>query len=93
MIGNHMSNSSVKPQANRNLQINEARQMQTEVQKRLHEQREVQRHLQLRIEAQGKYLEAILEMAQETAGRENLSEVGRSKPASKLSSSHHRHTP
>lgn len=37
-----------------------------EVQQRLQEQLEVQRHLQLRIEAQGKYLQSILEKAKET---------------------------
>ncbi|KAF5768724.1 putative MYB-CC type transcription factor, LHEQLE-containing domain-containing protein [Helianthus annuus] len=83
-----MSNSSVRPQTNKNLQTKEALQMKSEVRRRLHEQLEVQRHLQLRIEAQGKYLEAILEMAKETIGRQNLSEVGRSEPASKLSSGH-----
>ncbi|XP_024984097.1 myb-related protein 2-like [Cynara cardunculus var. scolymus] len=72
----HMSNSSVGPQTNKNLQINEALQMQIEVQRRLHEQLEVQRHLQLRIEAQGKYLQAVLEKAQETVGRQNLGAVG-----------------
>ncbi|KAJ9541290.1 hypothetical protein OSB04_027796 [Centaurea solstitialis] len=71
----HMSNSSVGPQTNKNLQINEALQMQIEVQRRLHEQLEVQRHLQLRIEAQGKYLQAVLEKAQETVGRQNLGAV------------------
>jgi len=33
---------------------------------------QVQRHLQLRIEAQGKYLQAVLEQAQETLGKQNL---------------------
>ncbi|OEL37773.1 Myb-related protein 1 [Dichanthelium oligosanthes] len=33
---------------------------------------QVQRHLQLRIEAQGKYLQAVLEQAQETLGNKNL---------------------
>lgn len=37
---------------------------------------QVQRHLQLRIEAQGKYLQAVLEKAQETLGRQNLGTVG-----------------
>ncbi|GJS69948.1 Myb-related protein 2-like protein [Tanacetum coccineum] len=72
----HMSNSSVSPQTNKNLQISEALQMQIEVQRRLHEQLEVQRHLQLRIEAQGKYLQSVLEKAQETLGRQNLGTVG-----------------
>lgn len=37
---------------------------------------QVQRHLQLRIEAQGKYLQSVLETAQETLGRQNLGIVG-----------------
>ncbi|GJR93779.1 Myb-related protein 2-like protein [Tanacetum coccineum] len=74
--GIHMSSSSLGPQTNKNLQINEALQMQIEVQRRLHEQLEVQRHLQLRIEAQGKYLQAVLEKAQETVGNQNLGTVG-----------------
>ncbi|CAA6656991.1 unnamed protein product [Spirodela intermedia] len=54
----------------------EALQMQIEVQKRLHEQLEVQRHLQLRIEAQGKYLQSVLEKAQETLGKQNIGPAG-----------------
>ncbi|XP_020246410.1 myb-related protein 2-like [Asparagus officinalis] len=50
--------------------------MQIEVQRRLHEQLEVQRHLQLRIEAQGKYLQSVLEKAQETLGKQNLGSAG-----------------
>ena len=38
--------------------------------------KQVQRHLQLRIEAQGKYLQAVLEKAQETLGRQNLGAEG-----------------
>lgn len=37
---------------------------------------QVQRHIQLRIEAQGKYLQSVLEKAQETLGRQNLGTVG-----------------
>ncbi|KAI3677027.1 hypothetical protein L1987_86645 [Smallanthus sonchifolius] len=74
--GTRMSNSSVCPQTNKNPQISEAIQMQIEAQRRLHEQLEVQRHLQLRIEAQGKYLQSVLEKAQETLGRQNLGSVG-----------------
>ncbi|KAJ0876766.1 putative transcription factor MYB-HB-like family [Helianthus annuus] len=72
--GSRMSNSSV--QTNKNPQISEAIQMQIEAQRRLHEQLEVQRHLQLRIEAQGKYLQSVLEKAQQTLGRQNLGSVG-----------------
>lgn len=46
--------------------------MQMEVQRRLHEQLEVQRHLQLRIEAQGKYMQTILEKACQTLAGENM---------------------
>ncbi|XP_022720073.1 myb-related protein 2-like isoform X3 [Durio zibethinus] len=75
--GTHMNNLSIGPQTNKGIQIGEALQMQIEVQRKLHEQLEqVQRHLQLRIEAQGKYLQAVLEKAQETLGRQNLGTVG-----------------
>ncbi|GAB4843710.1 hypothetical protein Ancab_013675 [Ancistrocladus abbreviatus] len=73
---NQTSSASSGRQANKNIHINEALQMQIEVQRRLHEQLEVQRHLQLRIEAQGKYLQAVLEKAQETLGKQNLGTVG-----------------
>ncbi|XP_075499512.1 myb family transcription factor IPN2-like isoform X1 [Primulina tabacum] len=46
--------------------------MQMEVNRRLHEQLEVQKHLQLRIEAQGKYMQAILEKACQTLAGENM---------------------
>lgn len=42
---------------------NEAMRVQMELQRRLHEQLEVEKSLQLRIEAQGKYLQSILERA------------------------------
>lgn len=42
-----------------------------EMQRRMHEQIEVQRHLQLRIEAQGKYMQTILEKACQTLAGEN----------------------
>ncbi|XP_010532792.1 PREDICTED: protein PHR1-LIKE 3-like isoform X2 [Tarenaya hassleriana] len=48
---------------NEGYQVTEALRAQMEVQRRLHEQLEVQRCLQLRIEAQGKYLQTILEKA------------------------------
>lgn len=47
-----------------------------EVQRRLHEQLEVQRHLQLRIEAQGKYMQSILEKACQTLAGENMAAAG-----------------
>ncbi|KAE8671042.1 hypothetical protein F3Y22_tig00112000pilonHSYRG00350 [Hibiscus syriacus] len=43
-----------------------------EVQRILHEQLEVQRHLQLRIEAQGKYRQSILEKACQTLAGETM---------------------
>ncbi|KAI4333263.1 hypothetical protein L6164_018095 [Bauhinia variegata] len=46
--------------------------MQMEVQRRIHEQLEVQKHLQLRIEAQGKYMQSILEKAYQTLAGENM---------------------
>ncbi|KAI4390188.1 hypothetical protein MLD38_002325 [Melastoma candidum] len=46
--------------------------MQMEVQRRLHEHLEVQRHLQLRIEAQGKYMQSMLEKACKTLASENM---------------------
>ncbi|KAG4401817.1 hypothetical protein GLYMA_02G070900v4 [Glycine max] len=74
--GVQMKHLSIGLQTNKNSEINDALQMQIEVQRRLHEQLEVQRHLQLRIEAQGKYLQAVLEKAQETLGRQNIGAEG-----------------
>ncbi|XP_043690476.1 myb-related protein 2-like isoform X1 [Telopea speciosissima] len=71
-----ISNTNLSSQTSKGLQISEAIQMQIEVQRRLHEQLEVQRHLQLRIEAQGKYLQSVLEKAQETLGRQNIGPAG-----------------
>ncbi|KAL7092229.1 hypothetical protein ACP275_12G152900 [Erythranthe tilingii] len=68
----HTSNPNTATQTTKNIHLGEAIQMQINVQQRLHEQLEVQRHLQLRIEAQGKYLESVLEKAQETLGSQNL---------------------
>lgn len=51
---------------NEGFHISEALRMQMEVQRRLHEHLEVQRHLQIRIEAQGKYMQSILENACQT---------------------------
>ncbi|KAL0443112.1 UNVERIFIED_CONTAM: Myb family transcription factor IPN2 [Sesamum latifolium] len=55
-----------------NVHITDAIRMQMEVNRRLHEQLEVQRHLQLRIEAQGKYMQTILEKACQTLAGENM---------------------
>lgn len=74
--GPHLNNSSIGIQVNKNLHISEAFQVQIEVQRRLHEQMEAQRHMQLHIEAQGKYLQAVLEKAQETLGRHDSGSVG-----------------
>ncbi|KAL1549291.1 myb-related protein 2-like [Salvia divinorum] len=63
-------------QTNKNMHLGEAIEMQIQVQRRLHEQLEVQRHLQLRIEAQGKYLQSVLEKAQETLGGQNMGTIG-----------------
>ncbi|KAG6502904.1 myb family transcription factor IPN2-like [Zingiber officinale] len=51
---------------NESLHGTEALRMQMEVHRRLHEQLEVQKHLQIRIEAQGKYMQSILEKAYQT---------------------------
>ncbi|XP_057547874.1 myb-related protein 2-like isoform X1 [Amaranthus tricolor] len=109
------SSINVTHQPIKNIHINEALQMQIEVQRRLHEQlevhdpvyfqfkqngllpkaettteaqnlqrqhpknsreKDVQRCLQLRIESQGKYLQTVLEKAQETLGKQNIGVVG-----------------
>ncbi|XP_039114547.1 myb-related protein 2-like isoform X1 [Dioscorea cayenensis subsp. rotundata] len=82
-----MSNTNDLAQANNTLQISEALQMQIEVQKQLQEQLEVQRHLQLQIEAQGKYLQSVLEKAQETLGKQNLGSNGLEVAMAELSES------
>ncbi|CAL9108897.1 unnamed protein product [Musa acuminata var. zebrina] len=74
--GSFMVNTSTMPQSNKSFQINEALQMQIEVQRQLQEHLEVQRNLQLQIEAQGKYLQSVLEKAQETLGKQNLGSPG-----------------
>ncbi|KAI3466295.1 hypothetical protein Pfo_022958 [Paulownia fortunei] len=65
MLGRSMNDGS-------NVHITDALRMQMEVNRRLHEQLEVQRHLQLRIEAQGKYMQTILEKACQTLAGENM---------------------
>ncbi|KAF7002040.1 hypothetical protein CFC21_017583 [Triticum aestivum] len=67
--GDHLNRET---NTSRSMHINDALQMQIEVQRRLHEQIEVQRHLQLRIEAQGKYLHSVLEKAQEALGKQHV---------------------
>uniref|UniRef100_A0A0D9WSZ7 HTH myb-type domain-containing protein n=1 Tax=Leersia perrieri TaxID=77586 RepID=A0A0D9WSZ7_9ORYZ len=52
----------------RNVHVNDALRMKMEVQRRFHEQLEVQKHLQLRVEAQGKYMQSILEKAYQALG-------------------------
>ncbi|XP_020597687.1 myb-related protein 2-like [Phalaenopsis equestris] len=70
---------------NKTVQINEALQMQMEVQRRLHEQMEVQRHLQMRIEAQGKYLQTVLEKARTTLEIQNTGSAGHEAAKEQLS--------
>ncbi|KAI3930184.1 hypothetical protein MKX01_007444, partial [Papaver californicum] len=72
--------------------MNEGLRMQMEVKRRLHEQLVVQRHLQLRIEAQGKYMQTILEKACQTligGAHENVSSASTS-PAGVPALHHHR---
>ncbi|WVZ67131.1 hypothetical protein U9M48_016255 [Paspalum notatum var. saurae] len=70
--GSPASHLNLEPHMNRSMHISEALQMQIQVQRRLHEQLEVQRHLQLRIEAQGKYLQSVLEKAQEALAKQSV---------------------
>ncbi|XP_020579352.1 myb-related protein 2-like [Phalaenopsis equestris] len=71
-----VNNMNVGSHSNTVVKINEALQMQIEVQKRLNEQLEVQQHLQVRMEAQGKYLQSVLEKAEITLENQNLCPVG-----------------
>ncbi|THU67885.1 hypothetical protein C4D60_Mb05t29430 [Musa balbisiana] len=71
---NKSSISTAVP-TNKNMQINEALKFQT-VQRSFHEQLEVQRHLQFQLEAQGKYLQSVLEKAQETLRKQDLGSAG-----------------
>lgn len=59
-----------------NAQMNDALGFQIEVQRKLHEQLEVQRLLQVRIEAQGRYLQSILEKAQQTLAGQRVANIG-----------------
>ncbi|XP_066378270.1 myb family transcription factor IPN2-like [Miscanthus floridulus] len=52
----------------RNVNVNEALRIQMEVQRRLHGELEVQKHLQMRVEAQGKYMQSIVEKAYQALG-------------------------
>ncbi|KAL6873489.1 hypothetical protein ACP4OV_013571 [Aristida adscensionis] len=60
MMGRSMNERSVN--------MNEALRIQMEVQRRLHGELEVQKHLQMRVEAQGKYMQSILEKAYQALG-------------------------
>ncbi|XP_062233088.1 myb family transcription factor IPN2-like [Phragmites australis] len=60
MMGRSMNDPSVN--------VNEALRIQMEVQRRLHGELEVQKHLQMRVEAQGKYMQSILEKAYQALG-------------------------
>ncbi|KAL9365079.1 hypothetical protein Peur_042952 [Populus x canadensis] len=67
------SSGMISRSMNENSHMIYAIRMQMEVQRRLHEQLEVQRHLQLRTEAQGKYIQSLLEKACQTlAGDQDL---------------------
>ncbi|XP_042467408.1 myb-related protein 1-like isoform X1 [Zingiber officinale] len=70
------SATNIMAPVNKTMQINEAFRMQIEVQQKLHEQLGVQRHLQFQIEAQGKYLQSVLEKAEETLRQQNLGSSG-----------------
>ncbi|CAN6216024.1 unnamed protein product [Urochloa humidicola] len=52
----------------RSVNVNETLRIQMEVQRRLHGELEVQKHLQMRVEAQGKYMQSILEKAYQAVG-------------------------
>ncbi|KAF8388406.1 hypothetical protein HHK36_027075 [Tetracentron sinense] len=69
--GNHARSSLTTPKT-----VTEALRVQMEVQRKLHEQTAVQRHLQLRIEAQGKYLQSILEKAFKTLNEQVVASTG-----------------
>ncbi|XP_050279977.1 myb family transcription factor IPN2-like isoform X4 [Quercus robur] len=61
---------------NENIHHTEALRTQMEVRRRLNEQLEVQKHLQMRIDAQGKYMETILDKACRTLAGENVNSQG-----------------
>ncbi|KAK6152305.1 hypothetical protein DH2020_014940 [Rehmannia glutinosa] len=67
--GTRMNDPNIATQTTKNIHLGEAIQMQIEVQRRLNEQ------LELRIEAQGKYLQTVLEKAQENLGKQNLGNI------------------
>jgi SHAQKYF class myb-like DNA-binding protein len=70
------SSKIVTPDQNDAFHVTEALRLQMEVQRRLHDQLEVQCRLQLRIEAQGKYLQSILEKACKALNDQTLASVG-----------------
>ncbi|CAN6484546.1 unnamed protein product [Victoria cruziana] len=72
--GSDVVETHVQHQLNEDLPINEALRLQIEVQKKLHEQ--IEKHLQLRIEAQGKYLQAVLQKAQEALSNKSSVSLG-----------------
>ncbi|GMY09564.1 myb family transcription factor APL-like isoform X5 [Fagus crenata] len=57
---------------NENIHQTEALRTQMEVRRRFNEQLEVQRHLQMRIDAQGKYVQTIMDKACQTLAGENV---------------------
>ncbi|XP_075644008.1 myb family transcription factor IPN2-like isoform X3 [Castanea sativa] len=59
-----------------NIHHTEGLRTQMEVRRRLNEQLEVQKHLQMRIDAQGKYMETILDKACRTLAGENVNSQG-----------------
>ncbi|KAL4598818.1 hypothetical protein ACB092_11G083900 [Castanea dentata] len=61
---------------NENIHHTEGLRTQMEVRRRLNEQLEVQKHLQMRIDAQGKYMETILDKACRTLAGENVNSQG-----------------
>ncbi|GJN39047.1 hypothetical protein PR202_gb28141 [Eleusine coracana subsp. coracana] len=62
------SGAMARSMSDRSVNVNEALRIQMEVQRRLHGELEVQKHLQMRVEAQGKYMQSILEKAYQAVG-------------------------
>ncbi|CAI9761381.1 unnamed protein product [Fraxinus pennsylvanica] len=70
------SSRIISQDINDGYQVTEALRVQMEVQRRLHEQLEVERHLQIRIGAQGKYLQSILDKACKALKDEDMASAG-----------------